>query len=300
MVSHSHNQIQAALRYCADTVRNHYENFPVASLLLPKVLRQPISVIYTFARNADDFADEGSLNPDERLARLDNYSRLLKLATHPNKETRIDITENPDYSVFVALQDIIPKYNLPVELFDDLLTAFKQDVIKKRYRNFDEVLFYCRHSANPIGRLLLHLMNETSEQNLRCSDYICTSLQLINFLQDIHQDFSENQRIYLPEDEMEKFNVTLAMIDQQQSTSAMQELFSFQLRRAKSLMLQGMSLGNRMTGRFGLQLRMMINGGLQVLKKLESQTNNIFGRPRLTNNDWLKVARYAIVKQYIQ
>ena len=195
---------------------------------------------------------------------------------------------------------MIPQYNLPVELFEDLLIAFKQDVTKKRYRNFEEVLFYCRHSANPIGRLLLYLMQQTSEQNLHCSDCICTSLQLINFLQDIHQDFSENQRIYLPEDEMEKFNVTTAMIDLQQTTGAMRDLFIYQLQRAKSLMLRGIPLGNRMTGRFGLQLRMMINGGLQILNNLETQTNNVFRRPRLKTNDWMKVARYALVKQYIQ
>jgi len=300
MVSHPQDQIQAAYRYCAETVRSHYENFPVASLLLPKELRLPISVIYTFARNADDFADEGDLSPELRLARLDNYSKLLEIIASPAANPQTHTLSEPDHFVFLALQDVIPKYQLPVNLFQDLLTAFKQDVTKKRYCNFDEVLFYCRHSANPIGRLLLHLMQQTSEQNLQCSDCICTSLQLINFFQDIHQDFSENQRIYLPEDEMRQFNVSTEMIEQQQTTDAIRELLRYQLQRAKTLMLQGAPLGNRIGGRFGLQLRMMINGGLQVLMKLEGQTKDVFSRPRLETNDWLKVARYAVMKKYIQ
>jgi len=300
MVSQAQLQIQAAYQHCANIVRNHYENFPVASLILPKNLRQPISVVYAFARSADDFADEGDLPAEQRLEQLNRYSRLLDKITNPGSSKFENENIQHDKLLFTALHDVITRHDLPVGLFQDLLIAFKQDVTKKRYQNFEEVLFYCKHSANPVGRLLLYLIHEADDINLQHSDFICTSLQLINFLQDIHQDFSENQRVYLPADEMQKYNVSLEMIEHQQSTPPMRELVSYQLQRAKHIMLQGASLGDRISGRFGLQLRMMINGGLQVLNRLESQTENVFARPRLGPQDWMKIMRYALLKHYIQ
>jgi squalene synthase HpnC len=261
----------------------------VASLLLPRHLREPIAVIYAFARTADDFADEGNLSEAQRLEKLNAYSEQLE-ALGTTQAT------NP---VFIALQDVINRHHLPVQLFHDLLTAFKQDVTKKRYANFDEVLNYCRHSANPVGRLLLHLTRQATPENLQQSDAICSALQLINFLQDIHQDFAENNRIYFPQDEMQQWGVTESMIQQQQSNNAMRALVNQQLQRAKSMMLAGAPLGKRIPGRFGLQLRMMINGGLQVLKLLENQQENVFSRPRLKTPDWFAIISRALVKKSI-
>jgi squalene synthase HpnC len=289
MVTQPDFQIQNAYEHCIKIVRSHYENFPVASLLLPRSLRHPIAVIYAFARTADDFADEGQFTEQQRLDKLNHYSALLK---------SLDDTQPTD-PIFLALQDVINKHQLPIQLFHDLLTAFKQDVTKKRYANFHEVLDYCQHSANPVGRLLLHLIHQATPEHLQQSDAICSALQLINFLQDISQDYNENDRIYLPQDEMQKYDVSVDMIKQQQSTDAMRTLVGQQVQRAKSMMLSGAPLGNDVPGRFGLQLRMMINGGLQIIKLLENQQEDVFSRPRLRRKDWIKIALYAIIKKSI-
>jgi squalene synthase HpnC len=289
MVTQPDSQTQKAYQHCLEIVRSHYENFPVASLLLPRALRQPIAVIYAFARSADDFADEGQLSEQQRLEKLNAYSQQLETlgkaqATDP---------------IFIALRDVIDRHQLPLQLFHDLLTAFKQDVTKKRYANFAEVLNYCQHSANPVGRLLLYLIRQATPENLQQSDAICSALQLINFLQDIHQDFDENNRIYFPQDEMQQWGINETMIKQQQSSDAMRGLVNQQLQRAKTMMLAGAPLGNRIPGRFGLQLRMMINGGLQVLKLLENQQQNVFSRPRLNTRDWFTIAFNSLIRKTI-
>ncbi|WP_455209260.1 squalene synthase HpnC [Kaarinaea lacus] len=289
MVTQPDLQIQKAYQDCLEIVRSHYENFPVASLLLPRTLRQPIAVIYAFARTADDFADEGKFTESQRLEKLNNYTQQLDALDH----------SQPTDPVFIALQDVIKQHQLPVQLFHDLLIAFKQDVTKKRYDNFADVMDYCRHSANPVGRLLLHLIKQATPENLQQSDAICSALQLINFLQDIHQDYDENNRIYFAEDEMQQCGVNETMIKQQHTTDAMRALVKQQIRRAKSMMISGAPLGRRIPGRFGLQLRMMINGGLQILKLLENQQENVFSRPRLRSIDWLKITSFAMIKKSI-
>ena len=289
MLTQPDSQTQKAYQYCLEIVRSHYENFPVASLLLPRTLRQPIAVIYAFARSADDFADEGQLSEQQRLEKLNAYSQQLEA---------LGKTQATD-PIFIALNDVINRHQLPLPLFNDLLTAFKQDVTKKRYANFTEVLNYCQHSANPVGRLLLHLIHQATPENLQRSDAICSALQLINFLQDIHQDYDENNRIYFPQDEMQQWGVNETMIKQQQSDDAMRSLVNQQLQRAKTMMLSGAPLGNRIPGRFGLQLRMMINGGLQVLKLLENQQQNVFSRPRLNTRDWFTIVFNSLIKKTI-
>jgi len=290
MLTYSDPHIQAAYNHCLNIVRGHYENFPVASILLPKKLRQPISVIYAFARTADDFADEGELSEQQRLEKLNHYESLLE---------NLDSIPDDDL-IFIALRDVINRHQLPVQLFKDLLSAFKQDVTKHRYEDFQDVLEYCRRSANPVGRLLLHLLNEGSDENLRYSDYICSSLQLINFLQDVSQDYRENNRIYLPLDELKKYGVTETMIANQESSNEMRALIAHQIQRAKSMMLSGAVLGARIKGRFGLQLRMMINGGLQICKLLENNRENVFARPRLQTRDWISIAHKSILRTTIQ
>lgn len=289
MVYHSDTQIQAAYSHCLEIVRGHYENFPVASLLLPRKLRQPIAVIYAFARTADDFADEGDLDKKQRLEKLNQYEQSLDNLGKGNND-----------KIFIALNDVIHKHELPIQLFRDLLSAFKQDVTKQRYLNFEEVMDYCSRSANPVGRLLLHLIKEDSEQNLAYSDSICSSLQLINFLQDIEQDYRENNRIYLPQDEMHQYSVTEQTIAQGISNEEICELVSQQLQRARQMMLEGAVLGNRIKGRFGLQLRMMINGGLQICKLLSKNRENVYARPRLSTADWFDIVRFSLIKKNIQ
>ena len=280
--------LSEAYRYCQDLAAEHYENFPVASRLLPRRMRQPITVIYAFARTADDFADEGNRSPAERLKLLDDYETRLQrlLAGSPGSDP-----------VFIALADVIKRYALPIGLFQDLLSAFSQDVTKQRYENIDEVMDYCRRSANPVGRLLLYLYNQAEAENLLLSDQICTALQLINFLQDLYQDYDEHNRIYLPQDEMRKYQINEAALQNRISNTAMQNLVQLQIQRAKALLLAGAPLGNKLAGRIGLELRMIIQGGMHILQKLENNGGNVFLRPRLKKSDYLGIFWNALLKK---
>jgi squalene synthase HpnC len=280
MVARDSQQVEHAYAHCQQMVRSHYENFPVASFILPKHLRRPISVIYAFARNADDFADEGDWDADTRLEKLKDYD---------DKLDKIAAEQNVDDPVFIALADVIKQHALPLQLFHDLITAFRLDVTKKRYRDINDVWDYCRYSANPVGRLLLHLTKEDTTQNLEQSDAICSALQLINFLQDIEQDLSENDRIYLPQEDMLRFSVSEEQLREKRSDNAMQQIIQQQIHYAREKMLFGKPLGRAVRGRFGFQLRIMINGGLRVLELLEKQQNDYFSRPRLSKNDWLRM-----------
>jgi squalene synthase HpnC len=250
----------------------HYENFPVASLLLPAPLRQRVEIIYRFARSADDFADEGDDPPETRLRRLDDYRRQLAA---PRDAALRDVAR------------IIREHELPIELFADLLDAFAQDVTKKRYASFSEVLDYCRRSANPVGRLLLHLFKRTTDSDLRASDAICSALQLINFWQDVDLDYRKDARIYLPQDEMAGFGVTERHVRERICDSAWQSLMRFQVDRARTLMLSGSELGKTLPGRVGLEIRATIQGGLRILEKIERAGYDVFRRrPKLRAYDW--------------
>ena len=178
--------------------QTHYENFPVASILMPARLRQPVALIYAFARQADDFADEGNLLPDERLAKLDGFRHQLdQIAQHKPCESPL----------FEALAAAITQHQLPLQPFYDLLDAFCQDVTKSRHTNYAELLDYCRRSANPVGLLMLHLYGQATPQNIHYSNAICSALQLINFWQDIAHDYQKG-RIYLPLEDMARFGIT--------------------------------------------------------------------------------------------
>lgn len=276
-----------AYAHCLALARSHYENFPVASLLIPRRRRGAVAAIYAFARTADDFADEGTLAPEERLARLADYGEKLDA---------IERGDIPDDPLFIALADAMRRHTLPVQPFHDLLTAFRMDVDRRRYADFGELMEYCRHSANPVGRLLLHLFDEADERNLALSDAVCSALQLINFLQDIGQDYDENDRIYLPEDELARFRVTEAHIRDRIPDFNMQQLMDFQIQRARRLLQAGAPLGLRLRGRFGLEIRMIIMGGSRVLQRLHENRQQPFARPRLRPRDWAWVMWRAIEK----
>lgn len=278
-------QLEAAYRHCLALTRSHYENFPVASRLLPRRLRRPIAVIYAFARHADDFADEGQLDAEQRLELLDNWQAMLDAVQR-------DI--RPTEPVFIALADVVRKHQLPWHLFSNLLSAFRQDVIKQRYGNFEEVLDYCRRSANPIGRLLLHLNQTADDEKLTCSDRICSALQLINFLQDIQQDFTENGRIYLPMDDMARFSITSEDIANRRDDDAMRALIQCQIERIRALLTEGMPLCQVLKGRLGLELRVTLNGAWRILQKLE-QSDSCYDRPRLERRDWLWMVGRSLI-----
>lgn len=256
----------------------HYENFPVASILMPRRLRKPVAAIYHFAREADDIADEGDLPDDERLKKLDEFRAEL---------TRIAAHEIPITPLFQHLAVVIAEQQLPMQPFHDLLDAFSQDVVQKRYANYEELLDYCRRSANPVGTLMLHLYEEATPVNIAYSDAICTALQLINFWQDVAKD-DAIARIYLPLDEMEKFGVSEKNIAEKTCDDAWRTLMKFQVDRTRTLMLQGAPLGSILTGRIGLEMRMIIQGGLRILKKIETVDYDVFNkRPVLRPIDWV-------------
>jgi squalene synthase HpnC len=264
----------------------HYENFPVASLLLPAPLRQPVEAIYRFARSADDLADEGSDPPDIRLARLNGYrDELARIAAgQPAREP-----------LFRELEKTIKDHALPLAPLRDLLDAFSQDVTKKRYASFAEVLDYCRRSANPVGRLLLHLFKRTTDSELRQSDAICTALQLINFWQDVELDYRKDNRVYLPQDEMARHGVTERHLAERLCDAAWRSLMSFQVARARELMLSGAGLGARLPGRIGLEIRATIQGGLRILEKIEAVDYDVFHkRPVLRPMDWPRIVIKAL------
>src|SRR3989338_3838729 len=257
---------------------DHYENFPAASLLLPGGRRKPVAAIYHFARAADDIADEGDLPNEERLRQLDEFRA---------EPARIERKETPLTPLFANLAAEIQQHALPMQPFYDLLDAFSEDVVKNRYANFDELLDYCRRSANPVGRLLLHLYGEATPVNIAYSDAICTSLQLINFWQDVARDYAIS-RIYLPLDEMTKCGVTEEQIAQGIVDDAWHSLMQFQVQRARDMMISGAPLGSILTGRIGMEMRMIIAGGLCILGKLRNAGYDMFNkRPVLRPHNWL-------------
>ncbi|MBE9526008.1 MAG: squalene synthase HpnC [Proteobacteria bacterium] len=283
------NKILAdAYAHCLHIAQSHYENFPVASRFLNKNLRYPISVVYAFARSADDFADEGDLNTIERYELLDDYMHELETIEENSLSNH---SSNP---IFIALADVIEQFQIPIKLFKDLISAFKSDVHTTRYQNFDQVMAYCQKSANPVGRILLYLNNSASEENLNYSDAICSSLQLINFYQDIAQDMDENDRLYLSLDELQKFSITIEDIKNKTNNTQTQSLMNFQIKRAQQLILSGKPLCHNLSGRFALEIRLIYTAGNIILKKLSLNTNNIYLRPRLNKIDKIKILWHGL------
>ena len=257
---------------------DHYENFPVASFLLPRHLRPAVKTIYAFARSADDIADEGNASDDERLARLSAYEASLDDIAAQRKASS---------PLFETLDNVIRDYQLPLQPFRDLLSAFKQDVITKRYENDEDLLDYCRRSANPVGALMLHLYGAATEENLKDVNAICTALQLINFWQDVAVDWKKN-RVYLPQEDLRHFYVSESQIAHAEVNQAFRDLMQFEVNKARQLMLSGASLPRRLPGRIGWELRLVVQGGLRILDKIEAVRFDIFRqRPTLTSPDYL-------------
>jgi squalene synthase HpnC len=263
----------------------HYENFPVASILLPGRLRRPVGVIYAFARAADDFADEGDISDEARLALLDGFRKQLD---------RLDAHEQPETPLFHDVAEIVAQYQLPLRPFYDLLDAFSQDVTKKRYADFAEVMDYCRRSANPVGELLLHLYGAATPKNLAYSNAVCSSLQLINFLQDIAIDLKEKNRIYLPQDEMARYGIRESALASGMLFGRWNEFMLFQIERARKLLHSGTPLGRILPGRIGLELRMIILGGETILRKLHKNTDVFHERPVIMAGDWVRMLYRAL------
>jgi squalene synthase HpnC len=263
----------------------HYENFPVASLLLPARLRPAVEVIYIYARSADDLADEGDVSPHDRLAALTAYEHELDLIQQDKPGAT---------TIFHALGKVVRDYRLPLQPFRDLLSAFKQDVVTKRYATFETLLDYCRRSANPVGELMLHLYGAANERNLHDSASICSALQLINFWQDVAVDWKK-ERIYVPQEDLARFGVSESQFAAGHIDSAWRGLMHFEIARARAMIISGAPLALRLRGRIGWELRLVVQGGLRILERIEAVDYDVFRhRPQLQKSDWLRLVWRAI------
>jgi squalene synthase HpnC len=260
----------------------HYENFPVASWLLPAGLRAPVRAIYRFARTADDIVDEGDDAPEARLGKLAGLS------------TQLDAIEAGRTNAWPELADAVRRHALPVALLRDLLSAFAQDVTVRRYSDYGALFDYCRRSANPIGRLLLHLFRHSDADSLARSDAVCTGLQLTNFWQDVAIDYAKG-RVYLPRAELDRFGVDEAAIKEQRVDAAWTALMTAQTRRARAMLESGGPLADALAGRIGFELRLVIQGGLRILERVDVVRGDVFRyRPVLRPADWLLMGVRAL------
>ncbi|MEI7292664.1 squalene synthase HpnC [Paraburkholderia tropica] len=261
---------------------DHYDEFPVAKLLLPKALRAPVGVIYHVARALDDIADEGDWLPEERHSRLADFRDGLDAVAEGRPAPVHPM-------LFARLADVVRRCRLPLQPFYDLVSAFDQDIDTTRYADRLTLLDFCHRSANPVGHLMLQLIDEASPANLADSDAICTALQLITFLQDVPADWQRG-RVYLPQAERERFNVTEAQIAAGVVDDAWRALMRHEVNEARALMLSGAPLALRVPGRFGLELCSVVHGGLRVLELIERADYDIFRvRPALRASDWAVV-----------
>ena len=257
--------VDEAFAYCANLTNAHYENFPVASLLLPAEKRPYLQAVYAFARIADDFADEGHGEPQARLASLDDWNNQLALY-HTSAMQGAPLKDG--HPVFVALAETIRRNQLPLEPLRDLLTAFKMDVTTRRYATFGELLHYCRHSANPVGRLVLQIFGYQDKELLELSDKICTALQLANFWQDISVDFQKN-RIYIPMEDFANYGYTVDELAKGEMNDRFKNLIAFEIERTREMFYEGASLPSKVDKDLRLELKLVWFGGMAILKKTE-------------------------------
>jgi squalene synthase HpnC len=265
---------------------NHYENFPVASFLIPKEIKKDIAIVYWFARTADDLADEGDFTSAERINNLIQFENEFTLALKNKSSDKY----------FSQLKKTIDNRNLTSQNFFDLLSAFRQDVIKKRYNNFNELLDYCRRSANPIGRIVLEMNDLRNEETNKLSDKICTALQLTNFFQDTKIDYQKG-RIYYPTDEMKNFNVSEKMFELNQNNPHISSLVKHNIDRTQLLFNEGKKLLEFLNGRLKLEIKWTIAGGEEILHKIRAKNYNVISyRPRLNKINYFSILVKSIIR----
>ena len=275
-----------AQEYCRRLARTHYENFSVASWFLPKDLRQHFLNVYAYCRISDDLGDEVG-DADASLELLDQWERELNACYEAS----------PRHPVFVALAETVHNLDIPKQPFADLLTAFRQDQRVTRYETFDDLLGYCRYSANPVGRLVLYVCGYRDEERQRLSDFTCTALQLANFWQDVSIDWAKG-RVYLPLEDLRKCGVSEADIASQKNTSAFCQMMRFQVDRARDCFQQGMPLAKKVNRELAIDIELFSRGGLEILNAIERQKFAVLGRrPAISKPRKLAlVARAALGK----
>ena len=271
--------VDAAYGYCQQMASQHYENFPVASRLIPKELRRHVAAIYAFARIADDYADEGSWTVAERLDALNRWEGLLREAA----------AGNGTGPVFTALGETIRTQSLPVSLLEDLLKAFRMDASGEGYETLDDLLRYCTFSANPVGRLVLHLFGYADPERVLLADNICTGLQLVNFCQDVSVDIPR-ERINIPRSMMGEFGYSQEELLRSVDNQNFRALLSFLNSLAEDLLRKGAALPSMIPSlRFRLELKTTVLGGLQIAKKIRDiEYDVLHKRPTLGKLDVLR------------
>jgi squalene synthase HpnC len=272
--------VAAAYESCARDAQSHYENFPVASRLVPRHMRHHIAAVYAFARAADDFADEGTRAVQERHRLLDGWlCRLRESTAHQSSPDRPLAEGEPanTHHIFVALGATIRDKNLPASLLEDLLSAFRQDVTVTRYASWMEVMDYCRRSANPVGRLVLRIAGYRDAQLDGWSDAICTALQLTNFWQDLKIDF-ERGRVYIPELEMHAHGASRDDLAAPVLTRPWTGTVAAAVARTRALFDEGRPLCDAVDGRLGYELRATWLGGTRILDRLEASGYDMINR----------------------
>jgi squalene synthase HpnC len=258
--------LEAAQEYCRRLARTHYENFSVATWFLPKKLRQDFFNVYAYCRISDDLGDEVG-DPAAALALLDEWQSELDAC----------YTGAPCHPVFVALAETVKKFTIPKHEFSDLLIAFRQDQTIARFEAFDDVLAYCRYSANPVGHLVLYLCGYHDAERQQLSDYTCTALQLANFWQDVSVDYTKG-RIYLPLDDLRRYSVTEDDLAQRRNTPAFCEMMKFEVERAREWFERGLPLVSKVNKELAVDLELFTRGGQEILHAIERQRFAVLGR----------------------
>jgi squalene synthase HpnC len=267
-----------ARQYCERLARSHYENFSVASWFLPHRLRQHFFNVYAYCRISDDLGDEVG-DPQQSLALLDQWEAELNAC----------YLGSPRHPVFVALQETVTEFDIPQHEFADLLTAFRQDQTITRFPTFNDVLAYCRYSADPVGHLVLYLGGYRDAERQRLSDSTCTALQLANFWQDVAVDFAKG-RIYIPQEDMLRFGVTEKDIADRHFTSGFRDLMVFEVQRAREWFQRGLPLVRMISPELALDIELFTRGGQEILNAIEAQGFNVLkSRPAIsrTKKMWL-------------
>ena len=278
--------LDRAYAACERLARTHYENFPVASFLLPREMRPGIAAIYAFARCADDFADEPGYTDAERLRLLDDWtSRLRRAASAAPLEPAADTND----LIFLALQDTMHRHRLPVSLFEDLLSAFRQDVTVTRYRTWEDLLDYCSRSASPVGRLVLRVAGHDEASLDRASDAVCTALQLTNFWQDIGRDWGAG-RLYVPLEASDRAGARESDLASGRMTPEWRAVMRTLVRQTRDLFAAGRPVCDGVRGRLKLELRLTWLGGSRILDRIEEAGYDVFHwRPALGGADILPI-----------
>ncbi len=275
-------------RYCADFARLQYENFPVASRLVPSPLRQHFLNIYAFCRWADDLGDETG-----------DPAQSLKLLRWWQGELERCYQGEAKHPVFIALRPTIELFQIPQTPFADLISAFVQDQTVTRYETFDQLLDYCRRSADPVGRLVLHLCRRHSSETVPLSDSICTGLQLANFWQDTARDYRID-RIYIPREDLRRFHCTEEDFRRESATPEFRDLIRFQIERTRAYLMWGRPLGRMLPGRIGLEIDVIVAGGLLILREIERLNWDVLSRrPVVAKRQLLTAACLAILRRLV-